>query len=600
MFSSYPVSEKENVSYAPNVYPWQHIHPTKGAATTTKTGLKPTNKKAPSTKKSGNATARPRTASRDAPPVVVRELAGPRVCQEPGHGPFHTVRPDARRFDFRLSKPSVTDLARNMSLIDPPLSSREEASLEEHPIRLFAGGSGGHVSASAAADPLRARPRNVQSENNDPLSACAHVKLERCARDRDDGYGTRAIESTLQPRISAGYITRRTEQMRAAKQEQIEQYQRDVQERLKRRSEEKRREESQRRAALPTGVQTLVYSMKPTPAPAQQQEVADMPPPPAQNLAEFLAQASPQRQNQGRARSPSPVAGSYTERRSSPVRPATAGAATARSHIRPSKQEAAVFSRQVRKAEMARARAQIREARAEGGLVPTTDSARTGVAFGLGIFPRHARSPVREAELVSVVRHHATNEPAAHEEATLEAARHTPAPAFQPRMSASRKKTGASASSGGPASAATNVIEKHATYRRLLLERLHALAATLGHPLPPLCACGFTASDEYDLLFAYGGHVQTAAVAPPPQQSQPPFNLSTVIAQTAHHDSSVHTHSTAAAAAAATPSLPTHVLLDATRHGFQHKRNCNFHQAPDAYVKAMASLLHTLEDQQQI
>jgi hypothetical protein len=141
-------------------------------------------------------------------------------------------------------------------------------------------------------------------------------------------------------------------------------------------------------------------------------------------------------------------------------------------------------------------------------------------------------------------------------------------------------------------------LEKNAAYRRLLLERLHAIAQSLQHPLPPLCACGFTAKEEYELLFSFQGAVPNAPIAPSqPPPGHLPFNLSTIISQQQQQPASA---SSIRAAAASQPQLPAHVSVDSTRHAFQHKHNCNFYNAPDAYIKALANLLHTLEDQQQI
>lgn len=648
MFSEYARDEDRagGATGGGGEYPWRHIHPTARGHTVPYQSSPTRTSKSLKSALSGPGE----------PPPQVRGLAGPRTKQEVGYGPFHIVREDARRFDF--SKPK-NDMNRPLSQINVPQSSYEEEDENVNPIKLFHGNYEENAQRHRG-ERQRRQTQNVQSENNDPLSAHAHVRLERFTRDgsnNNDG----GLESTIQSQISAKYLQKQTAEMRASKAERLEEYHRSVQERLNRRIESEKAAERQRRASLPAKVQKLVYSKKEIqqfddagedqpilPYAGDESTLVDVQAPPSNmTLDEFKAQGTPSKHVQERERESSPIGGF---KKMSLDRPGTAPASgrrlnaaatgTNKSNVKLSKAESIAYLQQVRKIESARSRALVQTLRTSSSTTTTTSrvsdgrvTPRTIGTFGSsGLFPRdhhpnhvhpHDRPYGDERDLVALSRRHpsafsvkqqlSSDEPQ-ESERIVHVPIHSPtkAKAKMSRAVAGRvmkKKNGGTSVSGDGSGSTTNATTNTSSaYRRHLLERLHAIGQTLAHPLPPLCACGFTPKEEYELLFAYGGTTQTLPTAIPssasqPQQ-QPPFNLSTIISSSTSSSSNdlLHPHHSHASSNSTTQvrPLPSHVSIDSTRHGFQHKHNCLYHQQPEGYVKALANLLHTLEDQQQI
>ena len=645
---------QENEPYRPNVYAFSHIHATT-TATPAPDAQKP--RRSSSTKRSESAYKR----ALQPPTVKVRPMTGPVTKQLAGHGPFHptAARPEQKRLDF--SKPRVS-AGRPLSEIDERAAAQSSATTELAPadtIRLFTSTLRKIQAAAVQARSYRtSAPSYVQAENNQPLSSHNEVTLERFDPEQS-GFQ----QASSQPQVSANYIQRQTALRMASKAEQLEQYHRDVQIRLNRKVQEAKKEEANRKALLPSKVKRLVYDMQSatdTPADEAYQAVESH----VGEVAHGLAQMDLLPYHQSAA-PPAAVVQAWSEPSHQEVRVDAEqplqphaddafGAASSRSHVaaaassRPhaskesqrnlmSKAEATAYLQLVRKQEMERSRQLAQQARmnpsASSGQLSSRSSGRgrerggATHAFG-GALSRtpspSSHSPPRPTPRGVICqaeerddrhrnpRSFSVQQATAEQEAPdVEQVLHVPHPGLA-AAAAQNKKARMSAAVAGRIQLkkkratvdGTTAAAKNSAYRRLLLERLHALAATLNHPLPPLCACGFTPLEEYDLLFSYQGTGASGVAPPPAQQPAPgqlPFNLSTLIAQQPSSSSSIHHHTHAhTSQAAQMAQLPAHVALDSTRHAFQHKHNCQYYNNGEQYVKALANLLHTLEDQEQI
>lgn len=565
-----------------------------------------------------------------------------------GYGPYHStvVRPEQKRLDF--SRPR-TIAGRPVSELDERAGSQSEAA-ELAPgdtIRLFTSTQRKIQEAAVHARSYRTTaPNYVQAESNQPLSSHSHVSLERF-QAHDGGSGV--LESAMQPQISASFIQKQTALRLASKAQQLEQYHHNVQERLRRKLLEQKREEERRRAQLPSKVKKLVYDMHTPGCETPVTEQAGAPLGEEQQQQQYASSESVVDHGLARmdmlpyhesAAPPAAVVQAWSQPSQVRSHPESFGSASQRAHgdgglhssresqrSLVSKQESIALMLLVRKQEMEKSRQQAQQARlnpsaSSGQLSSRSGRSRERVAFGSALSRTpspSAQSPPRPTPrgLICraeerddlhrnprsfVVRQHTAEqeEPEADGAVLHVGLAAAAAVDKKARMSAAvagrrlPKKKKAPRGDGG-----AGALEKNAAYRRLLLERLHAMAQTLQHPLPPLCACGFTAKEEYELLFSFQGAVPNAPIAPSqPPPGHLPFNLSTIISQQQQQQQSAS--SSSLRAASQQPQLPAHVSVDSTRHAFQHKHNCNFYNNPDAYIKALANLLHTLEDQQQI
>jgi hypothetical protein len=671
MFSDYQApgrEAREPYVYQPNQYPFAHIHATNSAVASP--NAKPAHR-AVSMKKKITSTAQ--LNAPDAVFVRPQTGPAKQQALGHGPFHSTSARPDQRRFDFSKPRAvagrplSVLD---ERAVRDQVAANELNP---QDTIRLFTSSQRHVQEAAQLARGFRQSAPNyayVQSENNDPLSNHANISLEKFALDGHQALGGQ-LNGASQPQISARFIQKQTELRLQSKAQQLEQYHRDVQARLNKRVAEQKAREEARKAQLPHSVKKLVYDIHTPQTETPASEQAEPIPPSTGNveldhglkrmhLMPYHETMAPQQQQQpshAEAASAAPASAAASmhawgeaSQQSVSGGGAGGGSSTARARADKlalsrekrldllSKEELAAFRFKVKKQEIEWARQQIRSnpASASGGFESSRGRPQERVAFGHTMsrtpspagappprpIPRGAICGAEERDDLHrnprsfVVRQHTVEDEEEEDETVL----HVPLAV----QAARNKKTNMSAAVAGrrgglpkkKKSAVKDAVqdgvsgaEKNAAYRRLLLERLHNIALTLQHPLPPLCACGFTPAEEYELLFSYAGsapgsalahvHQQTAAAA---AQAQPAFNLSTMIAAPAASTHSIHHHSHAhqAATQASAAALPSHVSVDASRHAFQHKVNCTFYNNPDAYIKALANLLHTLEDQQQI
>ena len=655
---------REPYVYQPNVYPFAHIHATTHVDPMPASAAQMHNQKRASNRKRNESAYK--LAFRQ-PEIPVRPLAGPLTKQTLGHGPFHpsTARPEQKRLNF--SKPTRNE-GRPMSELDERAQANATpGNINELPpadtIRLFTSTLRKIQEAAVQARSYRSTaPNYVQAEQNQPLSSHAEVMLERYQPPREVAG---APPTSTQPQVSASYIQRQTQYRLETKAEQLAEYHRNVQQRLNRKVIEAKREEQKRREQLPGKVKRLVYDMNSnseTPLGEGEEEKNDAQSARGAEADHGLARMDLLPYHESAA-PPASVVQAWSEplqvraadgslpataRSLGSARSRTAAASTKRSASREkqralmSKEETKEYLKLVRKQEMERSRQNAQQARMnQSASAGNLHSSRRGrskerVAFGAAVSRTpspSSQTPPRPTPRGLICRAEerddrhrnphsfAVRQTTAEQEAPEPAdpVLHVPHPGLaaaaaqskKARMSAavagrklkSKKRAAGESGAGGAATS-----EKNSAYRRLVLERLHAVSANLNHPLPPLCACGFTPKDEYELLFSYGGVQPGGSVASAPQQPQPgqmPFNLSTLVSQQplapSIHAPHSHTHAQSLAQLQqAATALPAHVSVDSTRHGFQHKHNCQFYGNAEQYVKAMANLLHTLEDQQQI
>jgi len=596
-------------------YPFAHIHPDQHQRPHTARG-------------------RDRSSSKERKGSAVRLSSAERreerlkgmVIDERVHPKPGPPQPHHRRFDFSRPKQTVFEQGRPASaLVGPPQDPIDADPIRVHP-------------------PKGSRVTRMQSETNDPFSSFASVRLEKYAAAPEPEVTAFGGGSTIQPHLSARYIQQSTEQKLQAQAEQVERYHREVKERLAKRIAKMKKEEEARKAALPVKVQTLVYERAPNAEALVAQERERSMQAQAQAAADEAAalqlrplhelEASEQ-QTGGQGSDSSVAGGDALNLQSYHPHPATSTRAgspvPAHAHEqrdRMSREEEKMFMARVRKEEMERERMEARRMREmmqqQGSMSarshrrstsPTSSAALQAAVDGLLRRPdafsvrqqtTQCLSPSPPRQVLYLPEHGRRGG----------RTRSRSPPAAATGSSSARDRSARSNGGGGNGgtggTGGTGRGEKHSVYRRHLLERLHALSQQMSLPLPPLCACGFTPAEEYALLFSYGG----VASAPPglgatsSSVAPPPFNHSTSITPQPHpssiHAPHTHTHHGCSAASSTTTTtasaagLPVHVILDASRHGFQHKYNCTYHNQPENYIKAMAQLLQNLEEQAQI